>query len=96
MLMKCLGEIIDIKHGYAFDGEHIVQDDNNIVLVTPGNFKIGGGFKEEKCKFFTGEIPDKYVLNKGDYIVTMTDLSKTIDTLGFSAKVPDNPQESVK
>ena len=83
-----LGDIIDIKHGYAFDGDHIVQDDNGIVLVTPGNFRIGGGFQEEKCKFFTGEIPDDYVLSAGDFIVTMTDLSKEIDTLGYSAIVP--------
>jgi len=83
-----LGDIIDIKHGYAFDGEHIVQEDNGIVLVTPGNFRIGGGFQEEKCKFFTGEIPNDYVLSAGDYIVTMTDLSKEIDTLGYSAIVP--------
>lgn len=92
MTEKRLGDIIDIKHGYAFDGEHIVSDDNGIVLVTPGNFKIGGGFKEEKCKFFTGEIPEDYILNNGDYIVTMTDLSKDIDTLGYSAKIPDNPK----
>ena len=83
-----LGDIIDIKHGYAFDGEHIVQEDNGIVLVTPGNFRIGGGFQEEKCKFFTGEIPSNFVLSAGDYIVTMTDLSKEIDTLGYSAIVP--------
>ena len=83
-----LGDIIDIKHGYAFDGEHIVQEDNGIVLVTPGNFRIGGGFQEEKCKFFTGEIPSDFVLSAGDYIVTMTDLSKEIDTLGYSAIVP--------
>ena len=83
-----LGDIIDIKHGYAFDGEHIVQEDNGIVLVTPGNFRIGGGFQEEKCKFFTGEVPSDYVLSAGDYIVTMTDLSKEIDTLGYSAIVP--------
>ena len=83
-----LGDIIDIRHGYAFDGEHIVQEDNGIVLVTPGNFRIGGGFQEEKCKFFTGEIPNDYVLSAGDYIVTMTDLSKEIDTLGYSAIVP--------
>lgn len=94
MIRKSLGEIIDIKHGYAFDGEHIVSDDNGIVLVTPGNFKIGGGFKEEKCKFFTGEIPENYILNNGDYIVTMTDLSKTIDTLGYSAKIPNNPKRT--
>ena len=83
-----LGELIEIKHGYAFSGEHIVEDDNGIVLVTPGNFRIGGGFKEEKCKFFDGEIPADYVLKEGDFIVTMTDLSKTIDTLGYSALVP--------
>ena len=85
-----LGDIITIKHGYAFDGEHIVQEDNGIVLVTPGNFRIGGGFQEEKCKFYSGEIPDAYVLSSGDFIVTMTDLSKTIDTLGYSALVPES------
>ena len=85
-----LGDIIEIKHGYAFAGEHIVQEDNGIVLVTPGNFRIGGGFQEERCKFYTGEIPDDYVLSAGDYIVTMTDLSKEIDTLGYSAIVPES------
>ena len=85
-----LSQLIEIKHGYAFDGEHIVTEDNGVVLVTPGNFKIGGGFQEEKCKFFTGEIPEEYILSAGDYIVTMTDLSKTIDTLGYSAIVPQS------
>ena len=85
-----LGDIIEIKHGYAFSGEHIIEEDNDIVLVTPGNFRIGGGFQEKKCKFFDGEIPQDYVLNGGDFIVTMTDLSKTIDTLGYSAYVPES------
>lgn len=83
-----LGDIIEIKHGYAFSGENIIEEDNNVVLVTPGNFRIGGGFQEKKCKFFDGEIPQDYVLKAGDFIVTMTDLSKNIDTLGYSAWVP--------
>jgi len=83
-----LGDVIEIKHGYAFSGENIIEDDNNVVLVTPGNFKKGGGFQEKKCKFFDGEIPHDYVLKEGDFIVTMTDLSKTIDTLGYSALIP--------
>lgn len=87
--MKCkLGDLISIKHGFAFKGEHIVSEDNGIVLVTPGNFKIGGGFKEDKCKFFDAEYPKEYALQSGDLIVTMTDLSKDIDTLGYSAFVP--------
>ena len=85
-----LGDVIEIKHGYAFSGKHIIEEDNGIVLVTPGNFKIGGGFQEKKCKFFDGEIPHDYVLKRGDFIVTMTDLSKTIDTLGYSALVPQS------
>lgn len=84
-----LGDIIEIKHGFAFSGEYITEEDNGVVLVTPGNFKIGGGFQEEKCKFFCGDIPEGYVLSAGDYIVTMTDLSKKIDTLGYSAIIPD-------
>lgn len=85
-----LSDLINIKHGYAFKGEHIVSDNNNVVLVTPGNFKIGGGFQENKCKYFNGEFPPEYVLKAGDLIVTMTDLSKQADTLGYSALVPDN------
>lgn len=83
-----LADIIDIKHGFAFNGEYISANDNGIVLVTPGNFKIGGGFQEDKCKFFCGEVPKEYILKPGAFIVTMTDLSKGIDTLGYSAIIP--------
>lgn len=86
--VSSLGDFIRIKHGYAFKGDYISVEDNNVVLVTPGNFRIGGGFKENKCKFFTSDYPQDYVLQAGSLIVTMTDLSKEADTLGFSAIVP--------
>ena len=86
--MAILGDYISIKHGFAFKGEFIAPEDNGVVLVTPGNFMIGGGFKEDKCKFFHAEYPDEYILKPNDLIVTMTDLSKQGDTLGYSAKVP--------
>ena len=38
----------------------------------------------------SGEIPDEYILNADDLIVTMTDLSNSIDTLGYSALVPQS------
>ena len=49
-MMPTLGDYIRIKHGYAFKGDYITTEDNGIVLVTPGNFEIGGGFKERKSK----------------------------------------------
>ena len=86
--MAKLGDYISIKHGYAFKGDGITTEDNGIVLVTPGNFAIGGGFKEEKCKFFKSEYPSDYILSEDDLVITMTDLSKEIDTLGYSALIP--------
>ena len=86
---KQLSNFIKVKHGFAFKGDFISTKNNGVVLVTPGNFKIGGGFKEDKCKFFSAEYPKEYVLKAGSLIVTMTDLSKDVDTLGFSAFVPE-------
>jgi type I restriction enzyme, S subunit len=83
-----LGEAINVKHGFAFSGSGITTEETNNILVTPGNFHIGGGFKPDKFKYFLGSYPDNYVLKDGDIVVTMTDLSKEGDTLGYAAKIP--------
>lgn len=89
-LQTTLGNVINIKHGFAFKGEYITLESNNKILITPGNFKVGGGFKSSKFKYYTGEFPEDYILKKDDVIITMTDLSKEGDTLGFAAKVPND------
>lgn len=83
-----LDELINIKHGYAFKGEFFSEEPTDDILLTPGNFAIGGGFKAQKLKYYNGDFPVDYILDENDVIVTMTDLSKEADTLGFSAKVP--------
>ncbi|NCS94600.1 MAG: restriction endonuclease subunit S, partial [Leptospira sp.] len=83
-----LDDLIHIKHGYAFKGEFFSEEPTDDILLTPGNFAIGGGFKAQKLKYYNGDFPADYILDENDIIVTMTDLSKEADTLGFSAKVP--------
>lgn len=84
-----LGEFIKVKHGFAFKGDYIVSDETDKILVTPGNFHIGGGFKSDKFKYYKSEdFPQDYILKSGDIVVTMTDLSKDSDTLGYSAIIP--------
>ena len=85
-----IGDVAKIKHGFAFKGEYFTQEAQANVLLTPGNFAIGGGFQVGKPKYYSGPVPDDYVLSKGDLIVTMTDLSKGTDTLGYAAKVPSD------
>lgn len=84
-----LADLIIVKHGFAFKGEYFSDEPTPFQLTTPGNFAIGGGFQMGKGKYYNGPIPKDYVLHKGDLIVTMTDLSKAADTLGYSAIVPD-------
>ena len=83
-----LGSYIRVKHGCAFKGEYFTEDETPSVLVTPGNFAIGGGFLTNKTKYYAGPVPDDYILQEGDLVVTMTDLSKAGDTLGYPALVP--------
>jgi type I restriction enzyme S subunit len=83
-----LAAVMDVKHGFAFPGENIRDEPPGDILLTPGNIAIGGGFKGDKFKYFDGEVPADYVLSEGDLVVTMTDLSKQADTLGYPAIVP--------
>ncbi|MFK5938595.1 MAG: restriction endonuclease subunit S [Sulfurimonas sp.] len=84
-----LSDHITVKHGFAFKGKHITTEATWNILLTPGNFNVGGGFKANKFKYYnSNDYPDEYVLQANDLIVTMTDLSKAGDTLGYPAKVP--------
>jgi type I restriction enzyme, S subunit len=59
-----VGDLIDVKHGFAFQGEFIHDEPRGDVLLTPGNFAIGGGFKGDKFKYYDGPVPDDFVLGK--------------------------------
>jgi type I restriction enzyme S subunit len=82
-----LGDLLAIKHGFAFLGEHFAEAGTHIVL-TPGNFFDEGGFKHkgDKEKWYRGAIPPDYVLHEGDLIVAMTEQAEGL--LGSSAIVP--------
>ena len=82
-----LGDLLEIKHGYAFQSEYFANAGSHIVL-TPGNFYEEGGFKDKgvKEKFYNGPIPPDYVLNEGDLIVAMTEQGEGL--LGSSAIIP--------
>lgn len=82
-----LGDLLEVKHGFAFLGKYFGNTGTHVVL-TPGNFLEEGGFKErsDKAKWYSGQIPEDYVLNEGDLIVAMTEQAEGL--LGSSALIP--------
>jgi type I restriction enzyme S subunit len=78
-----LGEVIKIKHGFAFKGKHF-SDHGDYILLTPGNVYPKGGLKlkGDKETYYDGDFPREYVLKKGDLVVVMTDLTQEAAILG--------------
>lgn len=84
-----LGDYFQIKHGYAFKGEFFATEGPYVVL-TPGNFYDEGGFKlkGDKEKYYTGDIPQGFILKRGDLLVAMTEQAEGL--LGSPAVVPES------
>jgi type I restriction enzyme, S subunit len=86
---KPLSELCDIKHGLAFKSEFFAPE-GDYVLLTPGNFYESGGYRDrdEKQKYYTGEIPRDYVLSEGDLLVAMTEQAAGL--LGSPVLIPES------
>jgi len=83
-----MGDHFRVKHGFAFKGQYFTND-GPYVLLTPGSFHEEGGYRDqgEKTKYYTGDVPDGFVLDKGDLIVAMTEQAPGL--LGSSAWIPE-------
>lgn len=88
--MVKIGEIAEIHHGYAFPSSGYVDAETPYYLLTPGNFLPNGGFQKGKPRFFDGPIRSDFVLEPGEILISMTDLSRSIDTLGSPMIVPEH------
>lgn len=84
---RTLSEFLRIKHGFAFKSQFF-SNEGEYVLLTPGNFYERGGFKNkgEKETYYTGDIPEDFILKKRDLLVAMTEQMEGL--LGSPALIP--------
>lgn len=85
---KSVGELCEIKHGFAFQSKYFT-DDGDYVCLTPGNFFENGGYRErgDKTKYYSGPVPEGFVLSAGQMLVAMTEQAPGL--LGSPAIVPE-------
>jgi len=84
-----LGEVIKIKHGFAFKSQFFTTEGDH-VLLTPGNYFEDGGYRDRgsKQKYYDGEIPDGYILEKDDLLLAM--IEQAAGLLGSPLLVPES------
>ncbi|MDF1645147.1 MAG: restriction endonuclease subunit S [Pseudomonadales bacterium] len=85
-----VGDVLSLKHGFAFKSKNFVQDPTPFVLTTPGNFYETGGFRNrgDKTKYFDGSVDPSFILEPGDLIIPMTEQAPGL--LGSAAFIPSD------
>ena len=80
-------DLFRVKHGFAFKSEFFGPA-GEFVLLTPGSFHERGGYRDQgdKTKYYSGDVPEGYVLEEGDLLVAMTEQAAGL--LGSSAWIP--------
>ena len=82
-----LGEILKIKHGFAFKSENYV-DESKYTLVTLANISSTNNFQfnREKATFYGASFPDSFILRDDDLIMPLTE--QVVGLFGNTAFVP--------
>ncbi len=86
-----LGDLIDVKHGFAFKGEYMRDDiEHGPIVVAIGNFDYSGGFRfsETKLKRYTSDYPDNFILQADDMLLAMTCQTSGGEILGIPGIIP--------
>ena len=85
--VKLLEDIFNVGNGFSFKSEYFSS--NGPIVLTPGNFKLGGGlyFNDRNTKRYSGNFPESTIFKEGDLLVVMTDLTPDCNLLGKPAFV---------
>ena len=83
-----LGNLLRIKHGFAFKSENYVKR-SEYALVTLANISSGNNFQfnESKTTFYGASFPKEFILHDSDLIMPLTEQVKGL--FGNSAFVPE-------
>lgn len=83
-----LGDVLSIAHGFAFKSEYFTANRSDPILLTPGNFSVEKTlYFGDRTKHYSGPIPDGYILEDGDLVVVMTDLTQDMAILGNAVEI---------
>lgn len=83
-----LGELLTVKHGYAFKSENYVEK-SEFALVTLANISATNNFQftPEKTTYYAADFPKDFILKTDDLIMPLTE--QVIGLFGNTAFVPD-------
>jgi type I restriction enzyme, S subunit len=88
-----LSDVCDFQNGYAFRNKDYVRDEGDTLTVfRMGNICRGGGFKHHGTQALVRrsscEKLERFILQKNDILMSMTDMKASMALLGHTALMP--------
>ncbi|NBO91327.1 MAG: restriction endonuclease subunit S, partial [Planctomycetia bacterium] len=90
-----LGEVCDFQNGYAFRNQDYVEESDEecgLEIFRMGNICRGGGYNPDATKVFVpqkiAELLQRFLLNRSDILMCMTDMKASMALLGHTALLP--------
>jgi type I restriction enzyme S subunit len=83
-----LGDLISLRGGLAYKGEHISQ--SGTPMVTMGCVDPGSRFKREGLKYYRGSFGASHTAKSGDIVIATRDVTQKRETIGCPCLIPDD------
>jgi type I restriction enzyme, S subunit len=89
------GLLVEYRRGISYDSNtiHEVFSPGRVPYVTLKSFAVGGGFRSDGLKFFSGQYKDSDLLRRNDIFVANTDLTPSCSVLASPAMLPPSLAE---
>jgi type I restriction enzyme S subunit len=81
-----LGDLVEITKGNSY--RSVDLGPSATALVTLKSFERGGGYRHDGLKAFTGQYKPEQVVNPGEIVIALTDVTQAAELVGRPAKVP--------
>jgi len=89
--VKKIKDIAEIKKGVSYSSSEISEKPVGLPMLNLANFFRGGGFNPSGIKYYTGRWGAEDLVQGGDIIIAMTDLTSNREVIGHPARVPLYP-----
>ncbi len=81
-------DLAKIKKGISYSSSEISEKRDGLPMINLANFQRGGGLNPKGVKYFTGKYKTENLVNPGDIVIALTDLTSNREVIGHPARVP--------
>lgn len=92
--VKELDNLINFTRGVSYTSK-TMNDKEGIPMINLKSFNLNGTYRYDGIKYFTGKLNESRILDKGDLLIAITDVTREAEIIGRAIINPDFEKKSV-